>query len=60
MIIGSGPCGIIATRYLKEKNNVICIENKEDIGGQWLGDPYTENDHPSLAGNSYFNDHSVL
>ncbi|KAL4485423.1 hypothetical protein ABPG72_008291 [Tetrahymena utriculariae] len=60
VIIGSGPCGILATKYLKENNNVICIDNREDIGGQWHFDDYNEENHPNLQQNSFFHHYGTL
>ncbi|EAR84951.1 flavin-binding monooxygenase-like protein (macronuclear) [Tetrahymena thermophila SB210] len=60
LIIGAGPCGLSNLKYLNGKVNVICIECKEDLGGQWCQEKYTEETHPNLQNNAYYNQHGVL
>ncbi|KAL4485422.1 hypothetical protein ABPG72_008290 [Tetrahymena utriculariae] len=60
LIIGSGPSGILATKYLQKNNNIICIDNREDIGGLWHFDKYNEETHPNLKQTSFYHYYGVL
>ncbi|KAL4438317.1 hypothetical protein ABPG74_009740 [Tetrahymena malaccensis] len=60
LIIGCGPQGILATKYLYKNNNIICIDNREDIGGQWLFDQYNEETHPNLEQSAFYHYYGVL
>ncbi|EAR90070.1 flavin-binding monooxygenase-like protein (macronuclear) [Tetrahymena thermophila SB210] len=60
LIIGCGPSGILATKYLQKNNNVICIDNREDIGGQWYFDKYNEENHPNLQQTAFYHYYGVL
>ncbi len=35
VVIGAGPNGLIALKYLKDKTDIVCFESKSDIGGIW-------------------------
>ncbi|EAR84950.2 flavin-binding monooxygenase-like protein (macronuclear) [Tetrahymena thermophila SB210] len=59
LIIGSGPSGILASKYLSKNNNIICIENREDIGGQWNFDKYNEENHPNLQQTAFYHHYGV-
>lgn len=42
-VIGAGPAGLVSARELrKEGHSVVVLEQKHDIGGQWLYDPIVE------------------
>ncbi|EAR84952.1 flavin-binding monooxygenase-like protein (macronuclear) [Tetrahymena thermophila SB210] len=60
IIIGAGPCGLSNLKYLNNKVNVICIDCKEDLGGQWYLDQYTEETHPNIQSNAFYNQHGFL
>ncbi|CAI9111976.1 OLC1v1012332C1 [Oldenlandia corymbosa var. corymbosa] len=46
-VIGAGSSGLVAARELKkEGHNVVILEQKHDIGGQWLYDPNVEDEDP--------------
>ncbi|KAL4438319.1 hypothetical protein ABPG74_009742 [Tetrahymena malaccensis] len=60
LIIGAGPCGLSILKYLNNKVNVISIECKEDLGGQWCLDQYTEETHPNLKSDAFYNQHGCL
>ncbi|CAI9111778.1 OLC1v1012093C2 [Oldenlandia corymbosa var. corymbosa] len=46
-VIGAGPSGLVAARELrKEGHDVVVLEQKPDIGGQWLYDPNVEDEDP--------------
>lgn len=45
VVIGAGPSGILSTRYISAENNVLCVESKEEVGGMWHFDDYTEETH---------------
>ncbi|KAL4438318.1 hypothetical protein ABPG74_009741 [Tetrahymena malaccensis] len=60
LIIGAGPCGLSSLKYLSNMVNVICIECKEDLGGQWRQEKYTEETYPNLQNNAFYNQHGAL
>ncbi|KAL4486003.1 hypothetical protein ABPG72_003937 [Tetrahymena utriculariae] len=60
LIIGAGPCGILSTRYVSEKNNVLCVDGKSDLGGLWKFEEVNEYNHPSLQSDAYYNSYGVL
>ncbi|KAL4485421.1 hypothetical protein ABPG72_008289 [Tetrahymena utriculariae] len=60
LIIGAGPCGLTNLKYLNNKVNVICIDCKQDLGGQWCLDKYTEETHPNLQSNAFYKQHGFL
>ncbi|CAI9111983.1 OLC1v1012339C1 [Oldenlandia corymbosa var. corymbosa] len=46
-VVGAGPSGLVAARELKkEGHDVIVLEQKQEIGGQWLYDPNVEDEDP--------------
>lgn len=46
-VIGAGPAGLVAARELrKEGHEVVVIEQKHEVGGQWLYDPKVEEENP--------------
>ncbi|CAI9091016.1 OLC1v1025934C1 [Oldenlandia corymbosa var. corymbosa] len=46
-VIGAGPSGLVTARELrKEGHNVVVLEQKHDVGGQWLYDPNVEDEDP--------------
>ncbi|KAF8389756.1 hypothetical protein HHK36_024275 [Tetracentron sinense] len=49
-VIGAGPSGVVAARELrKEGHSVVVLEQKHDVGGQWLYEPIGES-HDSGKG----------
>jgi hypothetical protein len=52
-IIGAGPAGIVAARYLKSEGLYpILFEQSSRIGGQWSGDPACSGIWPSMRTNT--------
>lgn len=52
-VIGAGPGGIAAARYLKSEGfDPIVFEQGERIGGQWSGDPHHSGVWPSMHTNT--------
>ncbi|KAG6403998.1 hypothetical protein SASPL_136232 [Salvia splendens] len=46
-VIGAGPAGLVAARELRrEGHEVVVIEQKHDVGGQWLYDSKVEEENP--------------
>ncbi|KAB5531913.1 hypothetical protein DKX38_018583 [Salix brachista] len=46
-VIGAGPSGLVAARELrKEGHNVVVLEQRCDVGGQWLYEPNVEGEDP--------------
>lgn len=46
-VIGAGPSGLVAARELqKEGHDVVVLEQKHDVGGQWLYEPNVEGEDP--------------
>ncbi|KAL2322084.1 hypothetical protein Fmac_026463 [Flemingia macrophylla] len=46
-VIGAGPSGLVAAReLLREGHKVVVLEQKHDIGGQWLYEPNTQEEDP--------------
>lgn len=46
-VVGAGSSGLVAARELrKEGHDVVVLEQKHDIGGQWLYDPNVEDEDP--------------
>lgn len=46
-VIGAGPSGLVVARELrKEGHHAVVLEQKHDIGGQWLYDPNVEDEDP--------------
>lgn len=36
LVIGAGPCGLVATKNLRERGHeVLCVDRFDDIGGNW-------------------------
>ncbi|EAR94354.1 flavin-binding monooxygenase-like protein (macronuclear) [Tetrahymena thermophila SB210] len=60
LVIGAGPCGILATKHLSINNDVICVDSKEGLGGLWHYDKHDENNHPNLNQNAYYQNYGVL
>jgi hypothetical protein len=52
-IIGAGPGGIVAARYLKSEGlHPILFEQSSRLGGQWSGDPACSGIWPSMRTNT--------
>ncbi|KAF2316080.1 hypothetical protein GH714_040875 [Hevea brasiliensis] len=52
-VIGAGPSGLVAARELrKEGHKVVVLEQKHDVGGQWLYEPNVEKE--DLLGRNKF------
>ncbi|KAJ8773008.1 hypothetical protein K2173_028185 [Erythroxylum novogranatense] len=59
-VIGAGPSGLVAARELrKEGHSVVVLEQKHDVGGQWLYDPNVEEEDP-LGKNKFLEVHSSI
>ncbi|KAH6799097.1 Flavin-binding monooxygenase family protein [Perilla frutescens var. frutescens] len=59
-VIGAGPAGLVAARELrKESHDVVVIEQKHEVGGQWLYDPKVEEENP-LGKNHFLKVHSSV
>ncbi|KAI3766883.1 hypothetical protein L2E82_16961 [Cichorium intybus] len=59
-VIGAGPSGLVAARELrKEGHTVVVLEQKHDVGGQWLYDPKIEGEDPLGKGKA-LNVHSSI
>jgi len=52
-IIGAGPAGLVAARYLKSEGfEPVVFEQGDRIGGQWSGDPRISGVWPSMRTNT--------
>src|SRR5690348_5632369 len=52
-IIGAGPAGLVAARYLKSEGfEPILFEQGDQVGGQWTGDPRYSGVWPSMRTNT--------
>ncbi|CAI0431609.1 unnamed protein product [Linum tenue] len=59
-VIGAGPSGLVAARELrKEGHRVVVLEQKHDVGGQWLYDPNIEKEDP-LGQTKFLDVHSSI
>ncbi|KDP31304.1 hypothetical protein JCGZ_11680 [Jatropha curcas] len=59
-VIGAGPSGLVAARELrKEGHRVVVLEQKHDIGGQWLYEPNVEKEDP-FGRNKFLQVHSSI
>ncbi|CAK7323256.1 unnamed protein product [Dovyalis caffra] len=59
-VIGAGPSGLVAARELiKEGHTVAVLEQRYDVGGQWLYDPNVEIEDP-LGKNNFLQVHSSI
>lgn len=59
-VIGAGPAGLVAARELRrEGHEVVVIEQKHDVGGQWLYDSKVEEENP-LGKNRFLKVHSSV
>lgn len=59
-VIGAGPSGLVSARELrKEGHSAVVIEQNDDIGGQWLYDPRTE-EEDGLGRGSFLKVHSSI
>ncbi|WCJ35891.1 Flavin-binding monooxygenase family protein [Euphorbia peplus] len=59
-VIGAGPAGLVAARELrKEGHKVVVIEQKHEVGGQWLYDSNVENED-CLGRNKFLQVHSSI
>ncbi|CAJ1944149.1 unnamed protein product [Sphenostylis stenocarpa] len=60
-VIGAGPAGIVTARELRrEGHEVVVLEQKHDIGGQWLYDPNVEQEEDPLGRNPWLKVHSSI
>jgi cation diffusion facilitator CzcD-associated flavoprotein CzcO len=60
VIIGAGPSGLVAIRNLINKAQITCFESKSEVGGIWHRDQYTEETHPSLNQDVYYQNYGSL
>ncbi|XP_052179780.1 flavin-containing monooxygenase FMO GS-OX-like 9 [Diospyros lotus] len=59
-VIGAGPSGLVAARELrKEGHGVVVLEQKHEVGGQWLYDPNVE-EEDALGRNPFLKVHSSV
>ncbi|XP_050221072.1 flavin-containing monooxygenase FMO GS-OX-like 9 [Mercurialis annua] len=59
-VIGAGPSGLVAARELrKEGHSVVVLEQKHDVGGQWLYESNIENEDP-LGKKKFLEVHSSI
>ncbi|KAJ9163566.1 hypothetical protein P3X46_023217 [Hevea brasiliensis] len=59
-VIGAGPSGLVAARELrKEGHKVVVLEQKHDVGGQWLYEPNVEKED-LLGRNKFLEVHSSI
>ncbi|KAG8379251.1 hypothetical protein BUALT_Bualt07G0069200 [Buddleja alternifolia] len=59
-VIGAGPAGLVAARELsKEGHNVVVLEQRHDVGGQWLYEPKVDLENP-LGKGSFLKVHSSI
>ncbi|XP_043806123.1 flavin-containing monooxygenase FMO GS-OX-like 8 isoform X2 [Manihot esculenta] len=59
-VIGAGPSGLVAARELrKEGHRVVVLEQKHDVGGQWLYEPNVEKED-CLGRNKFLEVHSSI
>lgn len=59
-VIGAGPSGLVSARELrKEGHRVVVLEQKHDVGGQWLYEPNVEKEDP-LGRNKFLEVHSSV
>ncbi|KAJ4831256.1 hypothetical protein Tsubulata_014572 [Turnera subulata] len=59
-VIGAGPSGLVAARELrKEGHRVVVLEQRHDVGGQWLYEPNVESEDP-LGKNKFLQVHSSI
>ncbi|KAL4511813.1 hypothetical protein ABPG72_012658 [Tetrahymena utriculariae] len=57
LIIGGGPSGMVACKYLAKKHNVLCIEGKEEVGGLWYINKVADDSDPSLKMDAYMKEY---
>ena len=61
VIVGGGTCGLLALRYLKPYADVVCLEGKSEVGGQWKFDgPHNEFNHPNLQQDPFYRYYGCL
>jgi cation diffusion facilitator CzcD-associated flavoprotein CzcO len=52
-IIGAGPAGLVAARYLKSEGfELVIFDRGRSVGGQWSGDPRCSSVWPSMRTNT--------
>jgi cation diffusion facilitator CzcD-associated flavoprotein CzcO len=54
VVIGAGPYGLTATRYLSTIADVTTFEAKETVGGVWYYTDVTEETHPDLENDPFY------
>lgn len=59
-VIGAGPSGLVAARELrKEGHSVVVLEQRHDVGGQWLYEPNVDSEDP-LGKKKFLQVHSSI
>ena len=60
VVIGAGPNGLLALKYLNKKTDIICFDSKPDIGGVWQFTPTFSKEDPQLLSNPYYKLYGAL
>jgi cation diffusion facilitator CzcD-associated flavoprotein CzcO len=60
VVIGGGPSGLVAIKNLLNKAEIICYESKSDVGGIWHPDKFTEESHPNIKEDAYYQTYGAL
>lgn len=61
VIIGGGLAGLLALRYCSQvTQEVVLFEAKDQIGGMWVFEPYSELTHPHLEDDIFYKNSRFL
>lgn len=59
-IIGCGPSGLLSLRHLQSIANLTAFEAKDDIGGMWYYTDLTEDNHPNIRSDPFYQVYGYL
>jgi hypothetical protein len=59
-VLGAGPTGILMAKHCKYIADVTVFESKNEVGGMWTYTETTEENHPDLSSDAYYQTYNCL